>query len=458
MTDRHAIRRLAAFLALALLACGNEESVVMPDSTPPVVEAIEPADGTLGVPQEILPVRVVFDEPVQVPDLSESLILRNASGRVAGSTALDSTATILTFVPAAPFAQATDYTATLAAGIRDLAGNARPDSLVSHFSTSFAFQSVGRLFIANQFSHNLSVLDLRTDDPVPSSPVAFAGSPIRLKVDPVANEVYVLYTTVPLGAAGILVVNGISLAIERDSGPILAADTADLAVSAAEGRVFAAAPGSNKVYVLDMGSLAPARAPYEFERADSQPIRVQVAEGLGYLLVALDGGAQLAALRLPNLTPVPGFPISSAPRAHTILVDEPRARAWVGGINRYAVVDLISPARTQSFQMPACGCDRLWAMILDSVSDRVYFIDRFDAVLAVRTSDLTPAPESPGRVRFFAVNQDLVQDPRTGDLIVIGWRINQSPLIRVRRETLQGVGSTVQAFGGDNALDAEVLP
>jgi hypothetical protein len=79
-------------------------------------------------------------------------------------------------------------------------------------------------------------------------------------------------------------------------------------------------------------------------------------------------------------------------------------------------------------------------------------------VLAVRASDLTPAPESPGRVRFFAVNQDLVQDPRTGDLIVIGWRINQSPLIRVQRETLQGVGSTVQAFGGDNALDAEVLP
>jgi hypothetical protein len=444
-------------LALAL-ACGDEESVVAPDRTPPALEAFEPADGTLGVPQEIVPVRVVFDEPVEVPDLSESLILRNASGRVVGSTTLDSTATILTFVPAAPFASATDYTATLAAGIKDLAGNARPDSLVTRFSTSFAFQSVGRLFIANQFSHNLSVLDLRTDDPVPDSPVAFTGSPIRLKVDPVADEVYVLYTTVPLGAAGILVVNGVSLAIERDSGPILPADTADLAVSAEEGTVFAVAPASNRIYVLSMAGLTETRAPYAFERADSRPIRVQVAEELGYLLVALDGGAQLAALRLPNLTPVPGFPISSAPRAHTILVDEPRARAWVGGINRYAVVDLISPSRTQSFQMPACACDRLWAMILDRVSDRIYFIDRFDAVLAVRASDLTPAPESPGRVRFFAVNQDLVQDPRTGDLIVIGWRINQSPLVRVRRETLQGVGSTVQAFGGDNALDAEVLP
>jgi len=375
-----------------------------------------------------------------------------------GSTALDSTATILTFVPSAPFAAATDYTATVAAGIRDAAGNARPDSLVTRFSTAFAFQSIGRLFTANQFSRNLSVLDLRTDDPVLGQPVALSVSPIRLKVDAEAGEVYVLYTTVPIGSAGILVVDGVSLEVVRDSGPILPRDTADLAVSADEGRVFAAAPESNKVFVLDMATLAQARAPYEFERFDSQPIRVQVAESLGYLLVALDGGAQLAALRLPNLTPVPGFPISSAPRAHTILVDEPRQRAWVGGINRYAVVDLINPARTQSFQMPACGCSRLWTMILDRVSDRVYFADRFDNVLAVRASDLTAVPESPGRVRFFAVNQDMVQDPLTGDLIVIGWRIIESPLVRVRHQTLQSVSGTLQNFGGDNALDAEVLP
>lgn len=430
-----------------------------PDRTAPAVESITPPNGTLGVPLEIVPVRVVFEEPVVVPDLSESLILRNAGGRVVGSTALDSTATILTFVPAAPFAAATDYTATLAAGIQDAAGNARPDSLITRFSTAFAFQSIGRLFTANQFSRDLSVIDLRTDDPVPGSPVELLSvSPIRLKVDPEAGEVYVLYNTVPIASSGILVVDGVTLQVVRDSGPILPEDTADLAVSAAQGRVFAAAPEANKVFVLNAATLAQDRAPYEPERPDSRPIRVQVAENLGYLLVAQDGGAQVMALRLPNLTPVPGFPISSAPRAHTILVDEQRARAWVGGINRYAVVDLINPARTQSFQMPACGCDRLWTMLMDRVSDRVYFADRFDAVLAVRASDLTAVPESPGRVRFFAVNQDMVQDPLTGNLIVIGWRTIESPLVRVRRETLQAISGTLQVFGGDNALDAEVLP
>ncbi|HWN82568.1 MAG TPA: hypothetical protein VNM87_10760, partial [Candidatus Udaeobacter sp.] len=302
------------------------------------------------------------------------------------------------------------------------------------------------------------VLDLQTDEQVPGSPVPIAGAPIRVEADPGAGEIYVLYNTLPVVSSGIVVVDGKSLAIRRDSGPILPPDAADLALSTEEGWVFAVAPASNKVFVLNAETLAPARAPYEFERPDSQPIRLKVAEGLGYLLVALDGGSQLAALRLPSLTPVPGFPISTAPRAHTILVDEPRQRAWVGGVNRYAVVDLINPGRTQSFQMPACGCSRLWTMLLDLVSDRVYFADRFDNVLAVRASDLTPAPESPGRVRFFAVNQAMVQDPRNGELIVIGWRTIESPLIRVRRETLQGIGSTLQAFGGDNALDAEVLP
>jgi DNA-binding beta-propeller fold protein YncE len=448
----------AAVAALWIAACSNEESPVAPDVTPPEVESMTPEDGALGVPTEIVPVQVVFDEPVRVPDLSSSLVVRRAGVVLAGSVGLDSTATILTFVPSAPFAVATDYTVTLGAGIADGAGNARPDSVVTRFSTAFAFQRLGRLFIANQFSRNLAVLDLATDDPVPGSPVAISsGSPIRLEVDPGAEEVYVLYTTVPIANAGVLAVDGKTLQIRRDSGPILPADTVDLAFDPAHQVVFAVATVSNKLFVLDAQDLTPARAPYEFPRPDARPVQVEVASQLGYVLVALDGGSQLSALRLPALTAVPGFPAASAPRAHTILVDEPRARAWVGGINRYAVVDLINPARSQSFQMPACGCFRLFSMILDPVSDRVYFADRFDFVLAVKASNLEAAPESPGRVRFFAVNQDIVQDPRTGDLIIIGWRVIDTPMIRMLHTTLTSVGSTVQVVG-DNALDAEVLP
>jgi hypothetical protein len=444
-----------AMIALLAVRCGDEDSVLAPDVTPPAVVIVEPADGALAVPAEILPVRVHFDEPVRVPDLSSSLVVRNATEELAGSVALDSTATILTFLPSAPLAAATDYTVTLGAGIADAGGNVRPDSVVTRFSTAFAFYSVGRLFTANQLSHNVTVLDVRTDVPVPGSPVPIAGQPMQLAVDVEAAEVYVLYE-VTLNV-GILVLDGITLAIERNSGPILPLYTIDLALDPERGLVFAVGPESNTLHVLRMSDLTVAREPYVFPRVDAAPVRVEVASDRDYVLVALDGGAQLMALRLPDLTPVPGFPVPSVPRANSIKVDGPRGRAWVAGQNRYAVVDLIQPARTQSFQMPACGCSSLWSMILDLLSDRVYFLDRNDFVLAVQASNLEPVPESPGRVRFFGLNQDIVQDPRTGDLIIIAKRNLNAPMVRMRRANLEAVGSTLQVIG-DNPLDAEVLP
>jgi hypothetical protein len=445
-----------AVLGLLLGACGDEEAPLAPDQTPPAIVRFEPADGAVGIPTGIDTVRVLFDEPVTVPDLSSSLVVRGPDSPLPGRVALDSTATILSFASLVPYTVATEYTITLGAGIADLAGNARPDSVVTRFTTSFAFSSIGRVFTANQLSRNLTVLDLTTYDPVPGSPVPLDGrAPIRLETDPATGEVYTLYTVV--GAAGILVVDGRTLAVLRDSGPILPVDAVDLALAPDHDLVLVVSPGGSALHVFDATTLAPARAPYHFPRPDARPVRVTVAHRFDYALVALDGGAELAGLELPELTPAHGFPTAGAPRAHTILVDEPRARAWVGGSNRYAVVDLINPDRVQSFQMPACPCFSLWTMILDPISDRVYFADRYDFVLAVVASNLDPAPESPGNVRFIHVLQDLAQDPRTGNLIVLGWRNLESPLMQVRNTTLSPISSTRMEVG-DNALDVEVLP
>ncbi len=127
-------------------------------------------------------------------------MVRTPHGLIPGAVALDSAATFLTFAPLDTLPLATDYTLTLAAGIEDLAGNARPDSLVTRFSTALAFHSVGRLFIANDPLFNprtLGVLDILTDQPVPGSPIPLEVAPIRLMADSERDEMYLLYATVP---------------------------------------------------------------------------------------------------------------------------------------------------------------------------------------------------------------------------------------------------------------------
>ncbi len=75
----------------------------------------------------------------------------------------------------------------------------------------------------------------------------------------------------------------------------------------------------------------------------------------------------------------------------------------------------------------------------------------------MRASDLGPAPESPGENDFFNLTEDFVQDPRTGDLILLGQEKAVNPIVRMRRETLEPIEASFQ-FVGDHAIDLEVLP
>ncbi len=430
-----------------------------PDLTPPEVLSIVPADRAVGVSEDVT-VMVVFSEPVVIDSLvSAPLRLEDAQGLVDAEATLDSTATILFLTPRTPLPMGIDYRIILAAGITDLSGNVQPDSMVVRFSTGLAFHDIGRIFTANELSRDISVIDALTYEAVDGSPVQLRVPPQRLHGVPEEGALYVLYREA--FTAGVLVLDARSLTVLRDTGPVLHADIADLAVSPEDGLLFVASPGENSMLVLDSATLTAVSEPLVFERTDSQPSCIGISRRFRRILIGLDGGARLAAYSLPSLEPVPEFPVPAVQRIHTISIDDERARAWVGGSLRYAVVDLINLSRSSTWQIPAVECNgctrRLWSLLLSPTYDRVYLMNRRQAVASVVLSTLEPAPESPGGFRFNWFLSAMVQNPRNGDLIVLGWRNYDTPVYRLDGRTLEQIGRILTEVG-DKAVDMELMP
>ncbi len=94
--------------------------VVGPDSAPPVLTARSPGPGATGV-STLSRVTATFSEPVQPATVSFQL--RDASNQlVAGSTTVDPTNMVATFIPSASLASGALYTATVS-GAKDEQGN-----------------------------------------------------------------------------------------------------------------------------------------------------------------------------------------------------------------------------------------------------------------------------------------------------------------------------------------------
>jgi hypothetical protein len=420
------------------------------------VVVVEPADGAVAVPDDAT-VRVVFDEPVVIDSLAAPAIrVRGPAGEIGGAVRLDSTAIMLTFRPSSPLAVPAEFEVVLAAGIADHSGNARPDSLVVRFTTAFSFHDIGRIFTANELSQDLTVIDVMTDEPVPESPVPLGVRPQRLHGVTETGELYVLYRTNL--EAGIRVLDARSLAELRDTGPVLDFDIADFIVSPDDGLVIVASPVENALLVLHAATLAPARPPLEFRRANSQPSRFAICQRFHWLLVGLDGGAQLDAYRLPSFDQVDGFPALAVEAIHTIQVDEERSRAFVGGNQRYAIADLINPSRSFSLQMEQAQSTQLWRLILSPTRDRVFFLYRRQSVASIVLSTLETAPESPGGLRINYYLTDIIEHPRSGELIILGYRSLDTPVYRIDARTLQQIDSGSYYEVGDSAVDMELMP
>jgi Domain of unknown function (DUF4082)/Bacterial Ig-like domain/Bacterial Ig domain len=104
-----------------------------PDTTAPAVVSTGPSNKATSVPAGA-PVKATFSEPVQAGTVA--MTVKNSAGTaVAGTTALDSTARILTFTPTSPLAASTAYTATVN-GAKDAAGNTMTTAATWSFTTS----------------------------------------------------------------------------------------------------------------------------------------------------------------------------------------------------------------------------------------------------------------------------------------------------------------------------------
>jgi hypothetical protein len=105
-------------------------TTVLPDETPPGVEALSPPNGVGGAPISGT-LQVTFDEEVELAAGPWSIevedLTNGATGFIfteADITNVAATANLLTITPPAPFTELTDYRVTLTAGVvKDLAGN-----------------------------------------------------------------------------------------------------------------------------------------------------------------------------------------------------------------------------------------------------------------------------------------------------------------------------------------------
>jgi len=106
-----------------------------PDTTPPAVIATTPQAGVTDVAVNITP-SVTFSEPVDQKTISFSLSTSTGSMTVPCTMSYSGTTAI--FTPLVTLAYSTPYTATVSAGVKDLAGNPMPNSYIWSFVTSAA--------------------------------------------------------------------------------------------------------------------------------------------------------------------------------------------------------------------------------------------------------------------------------------------------------------------------------
>jgi acetaldehyde dehydrogenase (acetylating) len=107
-----------------------------PDITPPAVIATTPRAGATGVAINIAP-SITFSEPVDQQTIS--FILSTGSATIPCTMSYSGTTAI--FTPLNILASTTSYTATVSAGVKDLAGNAMLNSYIWSFTTGTAIDT-----------------------------------------------------------------------------------------------------------------------------------------------------------------------------------------------------------------------------------------------------------------------------------------------------------------------------
>ena len=153
------------------------------DATPPGVAALEPAHGSVIVPALLTEVRVAFLESVVTPVSAATLSLLGSGpdGKfgtaddvaLPGAVQYDGASRSIVFQSPTPFPSG-QYRATLAAGLADAAGNARPRPLIWDFKTGPEPQVVALFPPSNlvRVGGTLDELWFTFDQPLPKASAA----------------------------------------------------------------------------------------------------------------------------------------------------------------------------------------------------------------------------------------------------------------------------------------------
>ena len=108
-----------------------------PDTAPPTVIAISPADAATNI-SATTAISATFSEPIDSATVTgASFTLTSASGAVAATITYDIATRTATLQPHAPLAAGTTYTARIA-GVSDMAGNELADAASWSFTTAAA--------------------------------------------------------------------------------------------------------------------------------------------------------------------------------------------------------------------------------------------------------------------------------------------------------------------------------
>ena len=115
---------------------GSATVTSSPDTTPPTVVNVNPADGATNVPITTT-VEVTFSEAVKPETVvyGTTFIVSTGGSQVVGSRALSSGNTVATFTPAANLSPETAYNVQVTSGVTDVSGNALESEFNSIFTT-----------------------------------------------------------------------------------------------------------------------------------------------------------------------------------------------------------------------------------------------------------------------------------------------------------------------------------
>jgi Bacterial Ig-like domain/Beta-propeller repeat len=147
-TSRRVALAVAGMLAAACAAKTEVVTVPAADTTAPLVLYVAPAAGATGVAVNGS-VMAVFSETMKAATLSPTTVtLRSAAGEVTGAVGVSGDARSVTLAPAAPLSPGVLYTATVAVGATDAAGNPLTLPVSWSFTTAAAADTTAPKLLA----------------------------------------------------------------------------------------------------------------------------------------------------------------------------------------------------------------------------------------------------------------------------------------------------------------------